>query len=284
MIQKFDLHTHSRNSDGDYTVEQLVNEIRKNNIEVFSITDHDNFNSAKDIKNVNLDGLRYITGIEYSCLHDGKYEMHILGYGFDPENEAMLKSVEWLKTNRTLRMKDLIAQVEERVNLKFTEEDIQSVLNENNPGRPHLAKLLIKYGVVNCSTEAFVSLLRGLKSPHPYRLDTKEAFKLIHDAGGKVLWAHPVKVERKYRMDITEIIDSLIDTGLDGIEIGNCLHSYSDILRYEKLANEKNLLTSAGSDYHGPLTKPDVYLGDVYTSEEQEIIDPKRLTVLKAVK
>jgi len=281
--QQFDFHLHTSNSDGDYSVEKLVSLVRENGIQNFSISDHDNIKSVQDIKNVDITNLNYITGVEFSCIHLGKYEMHILGYGFDGENQQMKQACLWVKNQRIKRMKDIIATVETRTGLAFSEEEINGVISNNNPGRPHLAKLILKHQLASDSTDAFVKYLGGLKSEHNYRLTTKEAFDIIHNAGGKVIWAHPIKVEKKYHLDITEIIDSLIAIGLDGIEIGNILHSYDDVLRYQSLAKQKGLLVSAGSDYHGPVVKPDVDMGVVYYGEESEIINLEELTFLQNI-
>lgn len=88
-MRKYDLHIHSQFSDGEYTLEEIIEKLKNNGIEIFSITDHDNAESIAEMEKVDKKGLTYIPGIEFST-SKGKYKMHILGYGIDGHNEQLL--------------------------------------------------------------------------------------------------------------------------------------------------------------------------------------------------
>ena len=103
MIQEFDLHTHTINSDGEYTTKQLVQKIKDSNIKTFAISDHDSIQSINDIKNLDLKGLNYIKAIEISSILDNKYKIHILGYNIDEENEQLLEIINNIKQRRRNR-------------------------------------------------------------------------------------------------------------------------------------------------------------------------------------
>ena len=53
----------------------------------------------------------------------------------------------------------------------------------------------------------------------------------------------------------------MISCGLKGIEVYHSSHTKEEMEYYLKIANEYNLLISGGSDYHGPNTKPDIFIG-----------------------
>ena len=57
MIQRYDLHIHTKYSDGELDVFELLNELKENKINYFSITDHDNIDSVKALSNVDLGDL-----------------------------------------------------------------------------------------------------------------------------------------------------------------------------------------------------------------------------------
>ena len=62
-MKKYDLHIHSKFSDGDYSVEEIIDKLKFYGIEIFSITDHDNIQSIKAMENADKKGLIYIPGV-----------------------------------------------------------------------------------------------------------------------------------------------------------------------------------------------------------------------------
>ena len=50
MEKYVDFHSHSKYSDGKLTVSQLISKAIENNVNYFSITDHDSIQSTNDIK------------------------------------------------------------------------------------------------------------------------------------------------------------------------------------------------------------------------------------------
>ena len=130
MIQEFDLHTHTINSDGEYTTKQLVQKIRESNIKTFAISDHDSIKSINDMKEIDLTGLNYIKAIEISSILDNKYKMHILGYNIDEENEQLLEIINNLKQKRIKRIYDIKDCLKEQYNITLKDEEIENVIKE----------------------------------------------------------------------------------------------------------------------------------------------------------
>ena len=78
-----------------------------------------------------------------------------------------------------------------------------------------------------------------------------------------------------------EILPNLISQGLEGIEVYNNLHTYEESQRYLEIAKKYNILISGGSDYHGPIAKPNVLLGKIYKDNENYKIPIEQITLLK---
>jgi predicted metal-dependent phosphoesterase TrpH len=126
-------------------------------------------------------------------------------------------------------------------------ESVFALANCKSPGRPHVARAMIKAGLVKNLDEAFD---RFLKKGRPAwvpksKISALEAIELIHQAGGLAVMAHP----GLNRTD--EIIPALVDAGMDGIECFHTKHSTTMSERYLEIADKYNLLVTGGSDCHG---------------------------------
>lgn len=280
MRQIFDLHLHTFYSDGQYDVDELIENVRKYGIKCFSITDHDSVESIHKIKECDLSGLEYVKGIEVSSILDDQYKMHILGYHFDENNPELLAVLNELKERRKKRFWELVEYVEQKGNIKLDPKDVEAVLDKVYiPGKPHLAQLLVDCGYVSSVPEAFQFYLEGAKTKTSNRMSADIVISTIKKAGGKVIWAHPKKVEKQYNIDFQDLMPRLLQLGIDGIEIYNSLHSYDDCMRYLSFANSHHLLRSGGSDFHGELIKPEVNMGVLFNSGEEIEVDFSQIDI-----
>ena len=93
MPSLIDLHIHSQFSDGQFDIKKLVELSRTNGVGLISITDHDDIRSSLELKNnSDIKGIEYINGVELSSfikLNERIIRLHILGYGYDEENEEL---------------------------------------------------------------------------------------------------------------------------------------------------------------------------------------------------
>lgn len=258
MVQNFDFHIHSKYSDGEYDVETIINKLNENNITNFAITDHDNVESVDYLRERNLNN---ISGVEMSSRYNN-LNMHILGYYIDGDLDELKKLCNRVSELRKARLYEHVSKLEKEYNLQFDELDLMNLTKKYSTlGRPHIGKLLIKYGYVSSMEEAFKKYLFNVHSSIFYRMDAKLVIDAIHKAGGIAILAHPKKIEDKYNIDIEDFLPDLVEIGIDGIEIYNSLHYNEDSKRYKEIATKYNLLISGGSDYHGPNIKPNVKLG-----------------------
>lgn len=274
MVQEFDYHIHTTFSDGQYDVSEIIEQLKKLNINNFSIADHDNIDSIKVVKSMDISNMHFINGVEISSILDNKYKLHILGYFFDENNKNLNDLLERLQKARKQRFLELVEYVYINYDLCFSKADIENIVNNvNTPGKPHLADLMVKYKYVNDVAEAFQKYLDSAKTKTSNRLPAEDVISTINMAGGIAIWAHPKKVEKKYNVNFAQLMPRLLNLGLSGIEIFNSLHSFDDCVRYLNYSKHYKLLVSGGSDYHGEKIKRDVKLGVVYSGNDQKIID-----------
>ena len=259
---RIDLHIHTTVSDGTDTPEELVGKVRDAGLGIFSVTDHDAIKAAKTIAPLCLEsGLRFIPGVEFSCRdRGGKY--HILAYGFDPASESLNALV---KRGQLLRADKLLARVaylRETFGIEFPEEEIFRLLAESNPGKPHLANLMIKYGYAITFRSAMEKYLDRLPSAAEY-ISPEEAIAGILSGGGIPILAHPlVGSGREYLTDeeMERRLTALKEYGLAGIEAFYSGFTPEMTAGLLEKADKYGFLVTAGSDYHGK--NKTVLLGD----------------------
>ncbi|WP_206076091.1 PHP domain-containing protein [Marinitoga lauensis] len=193
-----DLHSHSTFSDGTYTPEDLILKAKEKNLILYSITDHDNIDAQKDaIYYAEKYGINYITGLEISCKFKNMFD--ILGYNISLDNDdlnAALKKVQNFRKNRNNLMI-------ERLNSLGFDITLEEVINEAHGdvvGRPHFARVLLKKGYVKDRDEAFDKYLGDGKIAHipKEKIEPKEAVRLIKNAGGFPVIAHPKYLKLSY--------------------------------------------------------------------------------------
>jgi predicted metal-dependent phosphoesterase TrpH len=276
-----DLHIHSIHSDGTKTPSDLLNLAKEKNIKILAITDHDDIEGSKRIIETPHEGITIYSGVELNAKVD-KGQMHILGYNIDLENKELNDKLIELKENSRHNIMLYVNQLKEDYNIEFPQEDIDKILNrEGNIGRPLLALLLIKYGYINSVPEAFDEYLNDKKvRQHKMWITKEECIKLIINAGGIPVLAHPFTLKLTNE-ELKEEIKYLISLGLKGIEIVHSKSNNEQREYYKELASEFNLLTTGGTDYHGPEVKPNIELG---TGIDNNVnISDKDITLIDSV-
>ena len=233
-MKKYDLHIHSKFSDGDYTLEEIVRKIRECGISIFSITDHDNIDSINAMKQIDKKGLIYIPGVELSCNKCG-YDMHILGYGIDGNNQELIQMCKSIKLRKNLRNLEVIQQLKEKFGIVISREETLKLLGEKSfVGQTTIARLLVNNGIIPNIRFYFENYFPHIKPKTRATIELEQAVKIIHSAGGYAILAHPISLEKSYGIRIEEIFNMFIEAGIDGIEIFNTKHTLSDIKRYYK--------------------------------------------------
>lgn len=260
-FEKIDLHMHTTVSDGTDTPEEILDKVRGIGLDLFSVTDHDAVaGGLRIIEKLKPGDPGFITGAEFSCRDEyGKY--HILGYGFDPDADSMRSLVEEEHDRRMMKLKIRLDHLEEIFGIRFSEDDMDSLYMLDNPGKPHLGSLLVKYGYADKISEAISKYVDGAKCRNMH-VKPEVAISCITGSGGIPVLAHPSYGsggEFITGADMDRRIARLRDMGIMGLE--GYYSTFTEDLIHEMtlLADKYGLFVTAGSDYHG--TIKDIKLG-----------------------
>lgn len=263
-----DLHTHTTFSDGTDTPTELVNKALASGISVLAITDHDSISGWNEATAALRPGLSLVPGAEISCQTANGVSVHVLGLLFDPNHQELMNTLEKTRDNRIGRMEKIITRINE-AGIDISMSDVLEQLSEGATlGRPHLADALVKKGVVASRDEAFSKMLHNNSKYYVshYSPSPELAIELIKQAGGVAVIAHPMASHRG-RVISDETFGSIINAGLDGIEIDHRDHNPDEKKALINLAKSFDLVMTGASDYHGN-GKLNI-LGEYTTNPEQ---------------
>ena len=259
---KIDLHMHTTVSDGTDTPEEIVARVRDAGIGLFSVTDHDAVKAGRIILPLLAEGDPvFLTGVEFSCRDkEGKY--HILGYGYDPDAAPIRGLVENGHRLRIRKLKARLDFLRSAFGFSFSQEAQEELFCLDNPGKPHLANLMVRQGYAGTKEDAIKNYINKLRFGGVY-FRPEEAIGGILAGGGIPVLAHPSYGsgdERIVGEEMDRRLKKLMALGLQGVEAYYA--GFDEELRKEMLsfAERYGLYVTAGSDYHGKNKK--VPLGD----------------------
>ncbi|MCS0605935.1 PHP domain-containing protein [Streptomyces sp. LP11] len=263
---RIDLHCHSTASDGTDTPGELVRNAAAAGLDVVALTDHDTTRGYGEAVAALPEGLTLVTGAELSCRVDG-VSLHLLAYLFDPEEPALLAERELVRDDRVPRAQGMVARLN-ALGVPVTWEQVERIAAGGSVGRPHVASALVELGVVPTVNDAFTEqwLADGGRAYAPkHETDPFEAIRLVKDAGGVTVFAHPAAAKRG-RTVPEATIAKMAAAGLDGIEVDHMDHDADTRTRLRGLARDLGLLVTGSSDYHG--SRKTVALGEYTTDPE----------------
>jgi len=250
--QMIDLHTHTNFSDGTDSPTQLINKALAAGISVLGLTDHDSISGWQEAITALRPGISLVPGSEISCQTSDGISVHILGLLFDSENLELMGTMQATRENRHGRMAKIITRLNE-AGIDISMQDVLDQLAEGATlGRPHLADALVEKGVVASRDEAFTQMLHNKSKYYVshYSPLPEAAIKMIKAAGGVSVIAHPMASHRGRTISL-ETFGSLIDAGLDGVEVDHRDHSPDEKTQLIELAKQNDLVMTGASDYHG---------------------------------
>ena len=255
---------HSTFSDGEFSPTELVQLAKKNKVGILSLTDHDTFTGVDELVSAaRSEGIVAFPGIEITVTYR-EYALHLLSYFSDLSliNPDLRDLVEKMKDTRDQRMRDLIVRVDQALPEKFRGlikfENVRKAA-EGVVARPHLAREMVRLGIVKNTQEAFDQYLVKYNIEKK-NLPIKEAIEWVRESKGVPVLAHPG--ERTYSIfnpekgreesGVAEILEELCSYGLLGLE---CIYPYHERMGsvdyFLKMADQMGLIATGSRDFHG---------------------------------
>jgi hypothetical protein len=255
-----DLHTHSTFSDGSMTPAELAALAARTKLTAVALTDHDSTTGVKPFLDAcQTAGVRGVPGIEISVEFNSG-TLHMLGYCIDYTSAELEEELVKIRKGREVRNHLILKKLNE-LGFSLTWDEVAAYAGEDVVGRPHFAQALKARGFVRGKVDAFDRYLGKNKAAYVdrYRLTAKDSLKMILDAGGVPVLAHPFTMglgKKALRTMVTE----LAGMGLQGIEAYYSEHDAGQQNACLELVKDLNLVATGGSDFHGTIN-PDIRMG-----------------------
>jgi predicted metal-dependent phosphoesterase TrpH len=263
-----DLHTHTTRSDGVLEPGTLVRSAAAVGVRLLALTDHDTLAGYRAVVAPGApplpDGLTLVPGVEINAivsrdmqLWEG--ELHILGFGMDPDDGAFEATLAGQRAQRRRRF-ELTVERLRTLGLPI-DRQVASIdtAGDDALGRPTVARALIAAGYASSVEDAFARLLGWGQPAYVPRsgLGPMEAIAAIRAAGGLPSLAH--FSEAPARVDV---LRELIDGGLGGLEVYYRSFDQHTVEAVGEVARTLGLVPTGGSDYHGDtMTYADAHAG-----------------------
>jgi 3',5'-nucleoside bisphosphate phosphatase len=261
-----DLHIHSTASDGTLTPGEIVARACRLGLAAIALTDHDTVDGVHQIlQNGIPQEISYLTGVEVSTAAPSglpcRGSIHLLGYGFRPDDPALNRQLKKLQDARRNRNPQIIAKLQ-ALGIDIATDELTADDSLQQTGRPHIARLLMEKGIVANFDEAFERFL-GNGAPayvDKYRIAIRDAIQLIRQAGGIPVLAHPALIHSSGNWPLADLLAELQSFGLMGLEAYYPEHSAAQTQQFLALAEQHELLVTGGTDFHGTI-KPGIEMG-----------------------
>ncbi len=244
-----DLHLHTVYSDGEKTPLELLQMLKAEGVQFFSFTDHDVSPDHSELSALAREqGMTYIPGVEFTTYD--REQIHILGYGYQ-RTPAFLQRLAIIREQRERRNLKILSNLK-KVGVEISPEEIDHNAS-GFYGTLQIIRAMVKKGYVPDYPAGMRDYFAtdGPGYVGSERISPHEAVRLITQSGGVAVLAHPGKMKTFSLPEQREMIATLKEEGLGGIECYYSSHTESETARYLEWAKEFQLLPTVGSDFHG---------------------------------
>jgi predicted metal-dependent phosphoesterase TrpH len=254
MLNYIDLHTHSTASDGIYAPAELLQRAKDIGLRIVALTDHDSTGglqeAAQEAGKLDID---LIPGIEINTDVAGG-EVHVLGYFLEYERPAFQDVLKVLRDARVRRGQRMVELLNEQ-GIAVSWERVREIAR-GSVGRPHVAQALMEAGYVQSIGEAFDKYIgKGCYAYVPrYKLTPVDAVRFIASANGLPVIAHPLELPGLE--ELRNWLPELCDAGMVGLETYYGPYTDEEVQVLRALADTYHLISTGGSDFHGPGIHP----------------------------
>ena len=270
-----DLHTHSNRSDGTFEPEELVRRAAERELEAVALTDHDTTDGLEEAVSAGVElGVEVVPGVELSAELE-RTSVHVLCYWPDLSNADLQAELTRLRDDRFRRGEQMVEKLQ-ALGFPIRFERVRAIAAGGNIVRPHVAQAMVEAGIVDTEKEAFDLYIADGKPAHvpKHALDPVDATRLILDAGGICVLAHPGMWGDQTSVP-EDLIERMAAAGMQGLEVDHTDHDEAARAHYRTVAERLGLVATGGSDCHGDRYDP-IRLGT-------SVCDPDSFVALRAL-
>ena len=247
---KIDMHLHTNASDGTWDPQELLDEIKKNKVDVFAVTDHDTVENITATAELAQEmNKKLIKGVEISATYANKL-YHVLAYGIDTTNKSLSELME--NNRRLMQEKDeesIMAMINNGWDIDF--QDFLEYKNDPGKGGWKALNFLIDKGICKNATDFFDNVFTEFnKMTYPEFASPQEVISKIVSAGGVSVLAHP-GLNLFDTEEIVDLLDLFYGFGIQGIEVFHPQHSDNITKTCYQWTNANKVQRTGGSDCHG---------------------------------
>ncbi len=252
MIEKYDLHCHSTESDGTLSPTELIQRAKEKGVSHLALTDHDTTAGLPEArKAADQAGITLIPGIEISTTWNHKC-LHIVGLGIDSDYEPLVKGSQQLRTIRTERAEKIAYKLEKR-RIYGALDAVKKAAGTGMITRPHFANFLVSQNHVSSVQEAFDRYLAKGKPAFVSTTwtDMELAVDWITQSGGVAVLAHPMRYKLTTNW-MKRLLPAFKQAGGQALEVVSGRNNPDEIRILSNYAERFELAGSTGSDFHTP--------------------------------
>jgi predicted metal-dependent phosphoesterase TrpH len=251
---RIDLHTHSNVSDGTLRPAEVIAEAAAAGLDVVALTDHDGVGGWDEAAQAaSTLPLRFVPGVELSCRWYGvtpSVPLHLLAYYVDPADAGLAAEMARVRGARDRRGERIVGLINAD-GVDITWAEVLEIAEGGTVGRPHIARALVRHGVVDTVSDAFVPSMLGQRWRVPKEdTDVFLALRLVLVAGGVPVFAHPRATKRGAVVPDSLIVE-MAGLGLFGLEADHEDHTPEQRDEVRALAADLGLVVTGSSDFHG---------------------------------
>jgi len=248
-----DLHCHSNISDGVLTPAQLVERAARRGVEMLALTDHDDIAGLAEAGQMaKIKSIAFINGVEISVSWRGR-TLHIIGLDIDPAYAPLVEGLAAIRAGRAQRAENIALELE-KIGIRGSLEGAYAYVGERGLiGRTHFARFLVEQDYAKDVKSVFKKyLVKGKPGYTPHEWASfSDAVSWIRNSGGHAVIAHPARYGLGKNV-LSDLLDEFCVLGGSGIEVVTSSHTPEQMRHFAHHAQNRNLLVSCGSDFHGP--------------------------------
>lgn len=294
-----DLHMHSYYSDdGEFSPEYLVKLCKEEGIKIMAVADHNCARANEGAKKAAMaSGISYIPAIEIDCVFEG-INLHVLGYGIDYKSKDFAE-IEENMVKQELEASEVMLSLTRKLGFDITRAHMEAAARKNFRKDTWTGELFaeVLLGLPEFASHPLLAPYRldGSRGDNPFvnfywdyysqgkpcyvpmaYPDLSQVITIVHENKGHPVLAHPAMNLKDHPV----LLESVLLSGIDGVEAFSSYHSKDQASYYEKQAKDHGLIVTCGSDYHGK-TKPSIHLGRHGCQTEDELMAREVMKLLE---